>query len=168
MGKAPLFSLISPQFLRGGSRPDNWVHNDGVSLLTHITQMEKYIKSGYPDLLSGNVEDESQLINYDDIEMTYPIGWFDPWWACNQPSSIEIICREFFIYHRLTKYRRMDKGTLNLNFLVQLIESLYKSYDLEPMLLKDYIDCTTRDLNQSKHVNHTRLKNKHSDENKGR
>jgi len=107
-----------------------------LTIQTHIIQQEKY-----PIL---DKSEESKIGNYDDIELSYPMGWIDPWWACDKSFPDAFLCKDHLFYHRLTKYHKEEfkEQSSKMIVLVKLINSLYNNYNLEPMILKKYFNCT--------------------------
>jgi len=87
---------------------ESWVYNDALSDYARASQAVRY-----------NLSQDGEEIRYrglpagawEDLEVPFPITWFDSWWACHGPPPYNTsdffrrtACEGVYVWHRLTKH----------------------------------------------------------------
>lgn len=125
----------------------SWVFNDALPEHTRADQAQLY---GLPPG-SSSIPNPGQLPQHvlEDIEIPFPLGWFDPIWPCEKDlyetfaQSVE--CKSFFVWHRLNKPqdRPNDAKYLGMHALWEVIEGAYdrREITVAPTVLTTGIPC---------------------------
>jgi hypothetical protein len=100
----------------GGS---GWIFNDALSEYVRASQAVKYNLSRDAE----GIDARSLPLNaWSDIEVPFPMNWFDTWWPCggararNNSDFLRMTaCKGTYIWHRLTKYKKGDAHELGPN-----------------------------------------------------
>lgn len=125
----------------------SWVFNDALPEHTRADQAQLY---GLPPGASSIPNPGGLSLDVlENIEIPYPLGWFDPIWPCEKDlydtfaQSVE--CKSFFVWHRLNKPqdRPNDAKHLGMLALWKDIEGIYERREItvEPRVLTTGIPC---------------------------
>jgi Glycosyltransferase sugar-binding region containing DXD motif len=100
---------------------NDWVFNDALSEQVRASQALKYnLPLNAEDIDFERVPAGAWL----DLEVPFPIAWFDNWWACHglmraRNNGTDFLrktaCNGAYIYHRLTKHIKGDPETWGPN-----------------------------------------------------
>jgi hypothetical protein len=133
-----------------------WVFNDGISEHVRASQALAYSVSRSAESFDPvRVAD----LDWEDLEVSFPIGWFDPWWVCpaltkrnNTDFLNTVACDGTFIWHHLTSYYK-DRHTFgNYSGAKQFWDEIFEgqrhdhtfvkhSWPVEPRVLRGGVDC---------------------------
>jgi hypothetical protein len=126
----------------------SWVYNDAMPELVRADQAQLYNLSNGASSITNPTGLRPE--DWDNLEVPYPLGWFDPIWPCEKDLYDDfkesVACSGFFIWHRLNKPkdRPNDADHLGMPQLWEEIESIFeKGYPSEPRALTGGVDCLT-------------------------
>lgn len=114
-----------------------WLYN--VGLTEHVLLDQAILYSLPSD--GHSIPDATALPDgaWDNVELAYPLGWFDPWWGCEKnllTFKDAVPCRNFFVFHRLNKGHAPDVETkFGITEFRQEIETLWNASMTNPRVV---------------------------------
>ncbi len=99
-----------------------WVYNDALGDHTRSYQSQIYNLT--------NADSIREV--HDDVEISYPMGWFDPLWTC---MSYDVPCGSYFIWHRLPRYISINDGKTSSLLIREIEETFQRGIVLDPQVL---------------------------------